>query len=97
VLDAIYAAYFEHGRDIGDVEVLVGIAVAAGLNGAAIRDALAAGAAETEVLADMDFARQVGITGVPFFIFNDRYAFSGAQPPEVIRRVLQQMAVTPVS
>jgi predicted DsbA family dithiol-disulfide isomerase len=44
------------------------------------------------VLADVEFARQVGINGVPFFIFNGRYAFSGAQPPETIRRVLQQVA-----
>jgi predicted DsbA family dithiol-disulfide isomerase len=97
VLDAIYAAYFEHGQDIGDVGVLAGIAESAGLDGAAVRTALAGDAGESEVLADVAFARQVGISGVPFFIFNDKYAFSGAQPPETIRRLLQQVAVTPVS
>lgn len=97
VLDAVYAAYFEHGRDIGDADVLAGIAAAAGLDGAAIRAALAGDAGEAEVMADIEFARQVGISGVPFFIFNDKYAFSGAQPPEAIRRVLQQVAITPTS
>lgn len=89
VLEAVYAAYFEHGRDIGDVDVLADIARETGLDAAAIRAQLATDAAESEVVADVDFARQAGISGVPFFIFNNRYAFSGAQPVEVIRRVME--------
>jgi predicted DsbA family dithiol-disulfide isomerase len=92
LLDALYTAYFEHGRDIGDVGVLAELAATAGLDGAAVRAALATNAGEAEVLADVAFARQVGISGVPFFIFNGRYAFSGAQPPESIRRVMEQAA-----
>lgn len=91
MLDAIYAAYFEHGRDIGDIDTLVEIAQEKGLDGAAVRAALANGAAETNVVADVEFARQVGISGVPFFIFNDKYAFSGAQPPASIRQVMEQV------
>ena len=91
VLDALYAAYFEHGRDIGDIDVLVDVAQSCGLDGAAIREALAGEAGTAEVLADVAFAQQVGISGVPFFIFNDKYAFSGAQPPEMIRHVLAQV------
>jgi predicted DsbA family dithiol-disulfide isomerase len=92
LLDAIYAAYFEHGQDIGDSDVLADIAAAHGLDGAAIREALAGDAGTAEVLADVDFARRAGISGVPFFIFNDKYAFSGAQPPESILRVMAQVA-----
>lgn len=92
VLDAIYAAYFENGRDIGDLDVLVGIAEEAGLDGAAVRAALVGDAGMADVLADVDFARQAGISGVPFFVFNDKYAFSGAQPPASILRVMQQVA-----
>lgn len=91
VMDAIYAAYFEFGRDIGDAAVLVAIAEEVGLDGAAIGQAMAGAAATDDVLADIAFARQVGISGVPFFIFNDRYAFSGAQPPETIRAVMEQV------
>lgn len=91
VLDAIYAAYFEHGRDIGDVDVLVDIAEEAGLDGEAIRAALAGDAATAEVLADVEFARQAGISGVPFFVFNEKYAFSGAQPSSSILRVMEQV------
>lgn len=92
VLDAIYAAYFEHGRDIGDIGVLVDIAAVHGLNGSRVREALAGDTATAEVLTDVEFARQAGISGVPFIIFNDKYAFSGAQPPESILRVMEQVA-----
>ena len=92
LLDAIYAAYFEFGQDIGDANTLLAIAQAQGLDRAAVGEALAGDAGTADVLADVAFARQVGIQGVPFFIFNERLAFSGAQPPDVIRRVLNQAA-----
>jgi predicted DsbA family dithiol-disulfide isomerase len=92
LLDALYAAYFEFGRDIGDRDVLVDVAVAVGLDAAETRAQLAGDAGAAEVMADVAFARQVGISGVPFFIFNERVAFSGAQPPDVILRVLRQAA-----
>ena len=80
LLDALYAAYFEFGRDIGDRGVLVEVAVAVGLDAAETRTQLAGDTGAAEVMADVAFARQVGISGVPFFIFNERVAFSGAQP-----------------
>ena len=92
LLDALYAAYFEFGRDIGDRGVLVEVAAAVGLDAAETRTQLAGDTGAAEVMADVAFARQVGITGVPFFIFNERVAFSGAQPPDVILRVLRQAA-----
>jgi predicted DsbA family dithiol-disulfide isomerase len=48
--------------------------------------------ATEEVLADAEWAQRAGISGVPFFIVNDHYAFSGAQPPEAILRALQQVS-----
>lgn len=91
LLDALYAAYFEFGRDVGDVDTLAEIATAAGLPAAAAA-LLNSDAGTSEVLADVAFAQQVGISGVPFFIFNERLAFSGAQPPDAILRVLRQAA-----
>ena len=91
LLDALYSAYFEFGRDVGDVDTLAEIATAAGLPAAAAA-LLNSDAGTAEVLADVAFARQMGISGVPFFIVNDRLAFSGAQPPDVILRVLRQAA-----
>lgn len=92
LLDALYAAYFEHGRDIGDLDTLVDIAATVGLDPATARDQLATDAGTDAVLGDVAFARQAGISGVPFFIFNDKYAFSGAQPPATIGRVMRQVA-----
>lgn len=91
LLDSLYSAYFEFGRDVGDVDTLADIATAAGQAKAATA-LLNSDAGTAEVLADVDFARQVGISGVPFFIVNDRLAFSGAQPPATILRVLRQAA-----
>lgn len=92
VLDAIYAAYFEFGRDIGDMSVLLDVAQSVGLDVTAVRGQLAGAAGLDDVLRDVAFAREVGISGVPFFIFNDKYAFSGAQPPATIARVMRQVA-----
>lgn len=90
IIDAIYAAYFEHGRNIGDIDVLVSIADEIGLNADDIREELSSNARHNEVMADVLNSRQIGVTGVPFFVIDNRLAFSGAQPPAVILEVLQQ-------
>lgn len=43
-----------------------------------------------EVEADFDTARQIGVTGVPFFVLGEKYAVSGAQPPELFAQALAQ-------
>jgi predicted DsbA family dithiol-disulfide isomerase len=91
VIDAVYAAYFEHGLDIGDLEVLVDIAGAAGMERAAMRDLLLSDAGQEQVQADAAWAQQSGISGVPFFIVDGKYAWSGAQPPEAILQMLRQI------
>jgi predicted DsbA family dithiol-disulfide isomerase len=91
VIDAVYAAYFEQGRDIGDLDVLVDLASAVGLDRDALRALLLSDAAQEQVLADAAWAQGAGISGVPFFIVNDRYAWSGAQPPDAIVQMLKQI------
>jgi predicted DsbA family dithiol-disulfide isomerase len=92
LLDAVYAAYFEHGQDIGDLDTLVGVAAAHGLDAEHIRAQLQGDAGLDEALADAEWAQRAGIGGVPFFIINDQYGFSGAQSPEAILRALEQVA-----
>jgi predicted DsbA family dithiol-disulfide isomerase len=91
VIDAVYAAYFEHGRDIGDLEVLAEIAGEVGLDRDAMRESLLTDAAQEQVLTDAQWAQQAGISGVPFFIVNNKYAWSGAQPPDAILQMLRQI------
>lgn len=91
LIDDIYAAYFEHGQDIGSLETLIQIGVQHGLDEAALRRDLPGDDVKQKIEAQISQAQALGIHAVPFFIVNDRYAFSGAQPPEVITRVLHQV------
>jgi predicted DsbA family dithiol-disulfide isomerase len=82
VLDGLFAGYFLEGRDIGNLEVLADIGAEAGLDRADIAAYLTGDAEADSVLAEDALARRAGIGGVPCFIFNSRYALSGAQEPE---------------
>ena len=83
-------AYFTEGEPVGDAEVLVRLATEVGLDGDEARSALASGAFAADVRADEQEARELGITGVPFFVVGGRYAISGAQPAELLRRALEK-------
>jgi predicted DsbA family dithiol-disulfide isomerase len=81
-LEALFQAYFVQGRNIGDRAVLSHVAADAGLNQQEAMDYLAADTDLDTVLGEDTMARRAGINGVPCFIFNGRYALSGAQEPE---------------
>jgi len=92
--DKLFQAYFIEGRDIGAATVLAELAAEAGL--AADIPAWLAGDAETKsVHADLAAAGQLGISGVPFYVFDQRYAVAGAQAPEVFMQALQAAAGAP--
>jgi predicted DsbA family dithiol-disulfide isomerase len=77
--DALFSAYFEEGSDIGDRETLVDCAARVGLDPDQARRFLDSGAERSAVLLADERARQGGIAGVPYFIFDRRYAMAGAQ------------------
>lgn len=83
VKQRVLAAHFTEGRDIADPLVLADLAVDCGLDRAAALQAIADPARHAEVEALEAQAQGWGISGVPTFIFDRRYAFSGAQPLEV--------------
>ncbi len=89
LIDDVYAAYFEHGQDIADLNVLLSIAAAHELEPADIEAQLRGDAARDVVTADARWAQRHGVTGVPFFIFDNTFAISGAQPPETILQAMQ--------
>lgn len=91
MIDAIYTAYFELAQNIGDLEVLLDIAEAQGFSRSATQQRLQAGDVRAEVLQDVQFAREAGISGVPMFIFENMFALSGAQPPQVLLQALKQV------
>jgi len=84
VVQGLFDAYFLEGKDIGNHEVLVAVAQAAGLEAEAVRAYLAGGQDAEEVRAEDAKARHIGIQGVPTYILNDKYVLSGAHPPEVL-------------
>lgn len=92
VVEALYRAHFLDGRHIGRPEELVDIAVEAGIPAGAATDALERGTYAGYVDADIDRAFRLGVTGVPFFLFDGRLAVSGAQSPEVFLQALHQTA-----
>lgn len=83
VVEALFRAYFQEGRDIGDPDELAEIAAAAGLDRGEARVMLARPDGAAEIVAEDRAARRIGINGVPCFIFDGQYAVSGAQEPEV--------------
>jgi predicted DsbA family dithiol-disulfide isomerase len=90
VVERLMSAHFEHGRVIDDAEVLVEIAVAAGLDAEPVRAALASDAGAGAVRADEAEAAALGIQGVPFFVAGRKLGVSGAQPVEVFAQLLAQ-------
>jgi len=94
LVESLFQAYFVEGRDIGDHHELALLARTAGLAAPAddFSDWLA-GTAQTEaVLEECARAHELGITGVPCFVFDGRYALSGAQPVEIFKQALQSVA-----
>jgi predicted DsbA family dithiol-disulfide isomerase len=82
LVENLFRAYFFDGRDIGHPEVLVKIANDTGLDDRAAAEFLASEQGHAEVAAESRYAYENGITGVPCFIFNRRFAVAGAQEPE---------------
>jgi predicted DsbA family dithiol-disulfide isomerase len=91
VMDRVMRAYFEEGCDIGDVEVLVRLAVESGLPQYESRSALILRAGQDGVIAAERHAAVLGITGVPTFVFDGQYTISGAQEVGTFTRVLDQV------
>jgi predicted DsbA family dithiol-disulfide isomerase len=94
VKERLMRAYFTEGADVGDHTVLASLAAETGLDEVAAKQALTDGSYAQDVAADIAQAREYGISGVPFFVFNERIGVSGAQPREVFEQALRQSSLT---
>ncbi|WNS40960.1 DsbA family oxidoreductase [Paenibacillus sp. MMS20-IR301] len=86
--ERLLRAYFTDTQNLGDRKVLAELAAEAGLDQEAVTAMLESDAYSAQVDADIEAARQLNVTGVPFFVFNNKYAVSGAQPGPVFTEVL---------
>jgi predicted DsbA family dithiol-disulfide isomerase len=88
--ERLFRAYMTDGDAIYDRDVLVACAKDVGLDATEARDVLAGDTFTDEVRADERLARELGISGVPFFVLGGRLAISGAQPTDVLRGALDK-------
>ncbi|WP_318765019.1 DsbA family oxidoreductase [Lactiplantibacillus carotarum] len=92
VIDAFYRVYFSQGESIADHGVLQRVAVKAGLPAERVRVVLKGQQFVDDVHNDEIEAQRLGIHGAPFFVINNKYGISGAQPYEVMLQALQKIS-----
>ena len=91
VVSAIMRAYWREGRDIGNAGVLADIAAAAGMDRAVTARLLASDADADDIRARDADARAKGVSAVPTFLIAQQYVVSGAPPPDVWSRVIEEL------
>ena len=88
--ERLFNATFTAGKDFGDTEVLKTVGAEIGLSAAEVEEALTNDEYAYQVNSDINEAREIGVTGVPFFVFDRKYAISGAQPPQSFLQTLEK-------
>ncbi len=92
VVNALFHAYWDEGRDIGDPQVLADIGAAEGMDRDALLRLLASDADADDLRARDEDARRKGVTAVPTFLIAQKYVVSGAQPPELWGDVIKELS-----
>ncbi|GAA0604352.1 DsbA family oxidoreductase [Virgibacillus siamensis] len=89
--ERLLKAYFTDSELISDHQTLIKLAGEMGLDTEKVTEMLKLDDYALHVRADEEQARQLGVQGVPFFVFNEKYAVSGAQPPEAFSEALEKV------
>ena len=88
--ERLFHAFFTEGKSIADIDTLTQLGVEIGLDATELQAAFTDEQYAYEVNQDIQEARQIGVNGVPFFVFNRKYAISGAQPPQAFLETLRK-------
>ncbi|MEG2103425.1 MAG: DsbA family oxidoreductase [Flavobacterium sp.] len=88
--ERLFKAYFTEGKNFGDTQILLELGKEIGLDADEIQNALTSDDIARKVSEDIQEAQQLGVTGVPFFVFDRKYGISGAQPVEAFLQTLDQ-------
>ncbi len=88
IVERLFHDYFIEGKDIGDRAGLIEAARACGMEPQVVAELLEGDADKAEVLTEIAAAQNLGVTGVPFFVFDGKFGLPGAQPPEVLQRTI---------
>ena len=89
--EGLFKTYFTDGKNVDDVPTLIALAEEVGLNIAGIKGVLENATFADNVQSDINEARKIGVRGVPFFVFDRKYAVSGAQDTTVFLETLEKM------
>lgn len=88
--ERLFHAFFTEGKSIADIDTLTQLGVEIGLDATELQVAFTDELYAYQVNQDIQEARQIGVNGVPFFVFNRKYAISGAQPPQAFLETLRK-------
>ncbi|HSY60843.1 MAG TPA: DsbA family oxidoreductase, partial [Cytophaga sp.] len=88
--ERLFYAYFTEGKNFGNPDVLIELGKDIGLTEAEVKTALTDDSYAYKVTQDIQEAQQLGVRGVPFFVFDRKYAISGAQPPQAFLETLEK-------
>ncbi len=92
LVDLLFKAYFEDGLNLCKHDVLTALASQAGMDGPVVEHLLAGDADKSELQDEIASIGKMGVTGVPFFIINNSYAVTGAQPVDVLVNAFREIA-----
>ena len=89
--ELLFKAYFTDGKDVNDLNTLTELGLEVGLQAEEIQQVLHSNAYAKEVEQDIKQANEIGVKGVPFFVFDNKYAISGAQPATAFLQTLEKV------
>ncbi|GAB1544981.1 DsbA family protein [Scytonema sp. NUACC21] len=97
IVEAIYKAYFEDGLNIGDLDVIIAIGTAVGMDSTELQHQLSNNVAFDTVLAESTFARLNGVSSIPLYIINNKVRVDGSHSVEVFHQALNRAAIIEIS
>ena len=89
--ESLMIAYFCEGRDISNIDTLIDIGAAFGLDHAQVSEMLNSEQSSQQLDADLSRANELGVTAVPTYVFNEQWSVPGAQDTETFERVLKKL------
>ncbi|MEM7522757.1 MAG: DsbA family protein, partial [Pseudomonadota bacterium] len=92
LVEQLFVRYFEKGEDLGDRDLLLDAAVSIGMERDVVAELFESEADSEQVRTEEATAREIGVNGVPTFVIANKHVVTGAQPPQLWRTVLDELA-----
>lgn len=93
--EALFKAFFQDGKDVGDNQVLMQIAKNIGMDSASIQKFTSANNDKAEIQSELAYFQELGVSSVPTFIYNGTFAVAGGQPIDAHLQAIEKASTTP--